>query len=170
MGQSRKAELNLARQKLSQTGFVKISLKNHLCLVALRDGCAENFHLGTIVRTAFESFFLARSGFGTLDLAIYAEVGDRLAEFHAVSSRRENVQLSPDSALIVGRLLAVFDKQLLGAPLNILLSAYEQAENNFNAKLEERKSLNSLVAIEQVRRMYERRTEPALDFGSVPLL
>jgi len=169
MGQSGKSELNLAHQKLSHAGFVKISLKNHLCLLALREGCGQSFHLGTIVRTAFESFFLAQKGLGTLDLAVYAKVGDHLAEFHASSARRGSVELRREAAHVMGQLLAVFDIQLLSAPLNVLLAAYQQAETNFNAAPHERKSLNSLVAMEQVRRMYQRDSWASTDIASVPL-
>lgn len=157
--------LNLAGQTLTRAGFVKISLKNHLCLLALRKGCGSNYHLGTLVRTVFESFFLAQSGYGTTDLSVYPEVGEKLAQFTASCTKGKLRKLSVEASRVVGALLAIYDRQLEHAPLGLLVSAHDRAEENFSAAPSERKSLNTLVTMEQVRRMYESKRSPSQSTG-----
>jgi hypothetical protein len=161
--------LNPAGQKLSRAGFVKISLKNHLCLLALRKGCGFNFHLGTIVRTVFESFFLAQNGYGTQDLSIYQNVGEQLGDIAEATMQGTLRTLNAQAGRAIGELLAVYDRQLESAPIGQLVSAHERAEENFNASPDERKSINTLVTMEQVRRMYENERGVSAEAGLYPL-
>ncbi|MFM0327963.1 hypothetical protein PQR16_36865, partial [Caballeronia glebae] len=65
---------------LSTASLIDLSLRNHICFSALRTEHGTAFHLGTIVRTLFASYFLLDAGFGVGELSLFTEVDLKLGE------------------------------------------------------------------------------------------
>ena len=131
--------------RVNTAALTELSLRNHLCFVALRTEHGTAFHLGTIVRTMFESFFLFDAGFGKGDVATYTEADLKLGEVILSISPGRPWNLSSDSVSPVARLLSLFDSQLQTAPVNEIVAAHRRAEANFQAPSEQRLSIAALV-------------------------
>ncbi|MEX3815950.1 hypothetical protein AB3X96_37935 [Paraburkholderia sp. BR13439] len=149
--------------RLPAAGYIDLSLRNHLCFSALRDeyGCA--FHLGTIVRTLFVSFYLFDAGYGDGNLADYSEADLRLSELAMSRNLQASYRLSAHAVEPTARLLTLFDTQLQAAPLNELIEAHRRADRNINAPPEERLSIDELVQRSR-RRVKMNRDRPATNF------
>jgi hypothetical protein len=131
--------------RLSSADFIELSLRNHLCLVAL---CTEHrapFHLGTIVQTMFDSFFLFEAGFGRADVSTYTDVDLQLSA--AASAIRSGLVQGPNADAVkpISRLLMLFDSQLQVAPIAEIVSAHKKAKTNFLASPEQQQSIATLV-------------------------
>lgn len=132
-------------RKLSSATLTDLSLRNHLSLVALGTDYGVAFHLGTIVRTMFASFYLIDAGFGDGDLSIYTEVDMRLSEIADSCDIGRRYVLGSHAAHATARLLGVYDSQLQVAPLDELILAHQRAERNFQESPERRLSIPALV-------------------------
>jgi hypothetical protein len=122
-----------------------MSLRNHLCFSALRTEHGTAFHLGTIVRTMFASYFLFDAGFGIGDLSTFAEVDLRLGETLLNAQPQRPWSLTAAAITPVSSLLKLYDSQLQTAPVNDLLIAHKRAERNFQAPLQEQLSIAALI-------------------------
>ncbi|WP_213309189.1 hypothetical protein [Paraburkholderia sacchari] len=129
----------------STAALVDLSLRNHLCFIALRTEHGTAFHLGSIVRTMFASFFLFDAGFGVGDISLFVEVDLKLGE--AVLSMRPDQPWSLTARAVepTTELLRLYDSQLQTAPLSELVAAHQRAELNFKAPHHERLSLAALI-------------------------
>jgi hypothetical protein len=130
---------------LSTTALIDVSLRNHLCLLALRTEYGCGFHMGTIVRTMFASFFLFDAGFGKGEISTFSEVDLHLGE--AVTSARKERPWTLQAKAVepTTKLLKLYDSQLQTAPLTELVKAHQRAEQNFQAAPEVRLSIAALV-------------------------
>lgn len=55
-------------RSMNSAALVEVSLRNHLCFLALRKEYAAAFRLGTIVRTMFDAFYLFDARFDKGDI------------------------------------------------------------------------------------------------------
>jgi hypothetical protein len=131
--------------RLSTAALIDLSLRNHLCFSTLRTEHGAAFHLGTIVRTMFASFFLFDAGYGDGNLLIYSEVDLMLSELATSTKLDAHYSLGAHAVEPTARLLAVYDNQLQTAPLVELVAAHQRAERNFHASPEERLSIPTLI-------------------------
>lgn len=130
---------------LSNAAFVDLSLRNHLCFFALETEHGTAFHLGTIVRTMFASFFLFEAGFGAAELTLFTEADIQLGETVLSSRPGRPWNLAGDAVKSTADLLRLYDSQLQSAPLTVLVDAHRLAERNFQAAPNERMSIAALV-------------------------
>jgi hypothetical protein len=131
--------------RVNTAAILELSLRNHLCLFALQTEHGTAFHLGAIVRTMFESFFLFDAGFGKGDVATYTEVDLKLGEVIMSVSPDRPWSLGSEAVSPVARLLGLVDSQLQTAPVNEIVAAHRRAEANFQAPSEQRLSIAALV-------------------------
>jgi hypothetical protein len=131
--------------ELSTATLVDLSLRNHLCFLAMRTEHGSAFHLGTIVRTMFASFFLFDAGFGTGEISTFTQADLHLGE--AAESLRPDRPWSLRASAVepTAKLLQLYDNQLQTAPLVELVKAHQCAERNFKAPCDERLSIAALV-------------------------
>ncbi|WP_061172410.1 hypothetical protein [Caballeronia hypogeia] len=145
MAQATSKPLNEKAIGLSTAALVELSLRNHLCFSALRTEHGTAFHLGTIVRTMFASYFLFDAGFGVGDVSMFTEVDLKLGE--TVLSARPELPWSLTATAIapVEALLRLYDSQLQTAPVRDLLIAHRRAEQNLQVPAQEQLSIAALV-------------------------
>ncbi|MPW20425.1 conserved hypothetical protein [Paraburkholderia piptadeniae] len=147
---------------LSTAALIDLSLRNHLCLSTLRTEHGAAFHLGTIVRTMFASFFLFDAGYGDENVLIYSEVDLMLSELATSAKLDAHYSLGAHAEEPTARLLAVYDNQLQTAPLVELVAAHQRAERNFHASPEERLSIPTLIQRSKRRRTEMRRMQSTI--------
>jgi hypothetical protein len=131
--------------RLSTAVLIDLSLRNHLCLSVLQTEHGTAFHLGTIVRTMFASFYLFDAGFGDGDLSTFTEADILLGELAMSRSLESSYRLRSHAVQPTARLLALYDNQLQTAPLVELVSAHQRAERNFHASSDVRLSIPVLI-------------------------
>ncbi|MFM0212358.1 hypothetical protein PQQ96_33750 [Paraburkholderia sediminicola] len=131
--------------ELSTATLVDLSLRNHLCFFSLRTEHGTAFHLGTIVRTMFASFFLLEAGFGIGEMSLFPEVDIKLGEAVLSMSPERPWNLTANAIEPTARLLRLYDSQLQTAPLTELVAAHQRAERNFQTPPHERLSIAALV-------------------------
>ncbi|WP_154678052.1 hypothetical protein [Paraburkholderia nodosa] len=131
--------------RLSNATLTDLSLRNHLSLNALSSENGAAFHLGTIVRTMFASFYLFDAGFGDGDLSVYTDADTSLGELATSRSLESSYRLEPHAVQATARLLELYDSQIQTAPLDELISAHARAHGNFQASPEQRLSIPALV-------------------------
>jgi hypothetical protein len=131
--------------RVNKAALMELSLRNHLCLFVLGTEHGTAIHLGTIVRTMFDSFFLFDKGFGTGEASIYTDVDRHLGELAMSASADRTWRLSSDAVSAIARLLALFDSQLQIAPVDDIVAAHRRSEANFQAASEQRLSIAALV-------------------------
>jgi hypothetical protein len=125
--------------------LVELSLRNHLCFLALRTEHGTAFHLGTIVRTMFNSFFLFDAGFGTGKVSTFTDADLALGEIVSSGGPNRRWSVNASAATPIAQLLRLFDSQLQTTPVNEIVAANRRAEANFKAPLEQRLSIPELV-------------------------
>jgi hypothetical protein len=125
--------------------LIDLSLRNHLCLLALRTEHGASFHLGTIVRTMFDSFFLYEAGFGKGDASIFVDADEKLGEVVTAFRPCQPCSLRADAIQPIVQLLRLFDNQLQTAPVAEIVAAHQLADANFQAATERRLSIPALV-------------------------
>ncbi|MGF6641718.1 hypothetical protein [Paraburkholderia sp. MM6662-R1] len=133
------------KRRINRAALMELSLRNYLCLFALQTEHGTAFHVGTIVRTMFDSFFLFDAGFGEGDLATYTAVDLKLGEVVLSFFPGRPWRLSSDAVLSVARLLNLFDNPLQTAPVSEIVTAHRLAEANFQAPSDKRLSIAALV-------------------------
>lgn len=131
--------------ELSTATLVDLSLRNHLCFFSLRTEHGTAYHLGTIVRTMFASFFLFEAGFGISEMSLFSEVDIKLGEAILSKHPERPWSLKANALEPTARLLRLYDSQLQTAPLIELVAAHQRAELNFQAPPHERLSIAALV-------------------------
>ena len=134
-----------ARAQVSLAVIVQISLRNHLCVVALRSPHGKAFHLGTLVRTMFESFYLYEAGYGIGDVAVFAAVDRELGKLSLQVVAGARYVLDDDAFSAATALLSLYDQQVEQAPLHALVEAYRKSEVNFHADEAKRMSIVQLM-------------------------
>jgi hypothetical protein len=130
---------------LSPADQTQLSLRNHLCLVALGTEHRTPFHLGTIIRTMFDSFFLFEAGFGHGSISTYIDADLSLGYAASSAHSRRAWSLHSDAVRPISRLLEIFDRQLQVAPFTQIVNAHKRTDANFRAPPEERQSIAVLV-------------------------
>ncbi|MGF6546715.1 hypothetical protein [Paraburkholderia youngii] len=142
-----------ARARVPLAAFIQISLRNHLCVVALRSPHGKAFHLGTIVRTMFESFYLYEAGFGIEDVALFAAVDRQLCKLSLEAVESASYFLDDDAYSATNELLSLYDRQIKHAPLGAIVDAHSKCKLNFEADESKRMSIAQLVRRLQARRV-----------------
>ncbi|TDG03559.1 hypothetical protein E1N52_34125 [Paraburkholderia guartelaensis] len=141
-----------ARAQVPLAAFIQISLRNHLCVVALRSPHGKAFHLGTLVRTMFESFYLYEAGFGIRDVAVFAAVDRHLCALSLQVAGGASYFLDDDAFSAATELLSLYDQQIKDAPLGAIVDAHTKSKLNFEADEAKRMSIPQLVRRLQARR------------------
>lgn len=131
--------------RLSTHALIDLSLRNHLCFHALRTEHGTAFHLGTIVRTMFASFYLFDAGFGKGELSVFSTADVMLGELALRARANTGWSMKSDLVPVTARLLELYDNQLQTAPLDELVAAHQRAEGNFSAPPHERLSIAALI-------------------------
>ncbi|SIT51377.1 conserved hypothetical protein [Paraburkholderia piptadeniae] len=131
--------------RLSNAALTDLSLRNHLSLNALSSKHGAAFHLGSVVRTMFASFYLFDAGFGDGNLSIYTDADSSLRELATSRNIESSYRLGSHAVQATARLLELYDSQLQTAPLDELIAAHQRAEGNFHASPERRLSIPELV-------------------------
>lgn len=152
----RKIPKSLMR-RLSNAALTDLSLRNHLSLVALGSECGTAFHLGTIVRSMFASFFLFDAGFGDGDASIYTDADLALGELAVTRSIECRFALEPHAIRVTARLLQLYDSQLWAAPLDELIAAHQRSESNFQESPERRLDIPALIQRSSIMRKESHR-------------
>lgn len=130
---------------VSTAAVTELSLRNHLCFLALRTGHGMPFHLGTIIRTMFDSFFLFDAGFGQSEITTYTDVDLALGKTVSLACPDQPWKLSTEATEPIAWLLRLFDNQLQTAPRQEIVAAHRRAEANFQAASEHRLPIPALV-------------------------
>ena len=151
------------KRRLSDAALVDLSLRNHLSLSALRSEHGSAFHLGTIVRTMFASFYLFDAGFGDGNLSIYIDTDRSLGELAMSRSLESTYSLGPHAFEATVRLLELYDSQLRTASFEELIAAHQRAECNFHASPERRLCIPALVQQSRQRQGRDRSMNSAMD-------
>jgi hypothetical protein len=125
--------------------LIELSLRNHLCFFALRTEHGQSFHLGTIVRAMFDSFFLYDAGYGQGDATTFIEADLKLGETVLSFRPSQPCSLRADAIEPIVRLLRLFDNQLQTAPVDEIVKAHRLAEANFQASNEQRLTISALL-------------------------
>jgi hypothetical protein len=131
--------------RIPTSALIEESLRNHLCLYALRTEHGKAFHLGTIVRTMFASFFLFEAGYGSGDTSIFSEADDKFTSLALNTKPDASFNLRADAVSPTARLLALYDMQLQIAPVLSLVDAHRKAGNNLRAAAQEQLSIAALI-------------------------
>ncbi|TDG03572.1 hypothetical protein E1N52_33635 [Paraburkholderia guartelaensis] len=131
--------------RLSNAALIDLSLRNHLSLLALDSDFGTAFHLGTIIRTMFASFFLFDAGFGDGDASVYTDADQILGELAMNRSIDCRFALGPHAFQATARLLKHYDSQLWAAPLGELIAAHQRSECNFQESPERRLDIPALI-------------------------
>jgi len=93
----------------------------------------------------FASFYLFDAGFGVGHPSIYAEADAWLGELANSRNVESGYRLGPLAVQATARLLELYESQLQTAPIDKLIEAHQQAQDNFQAPLERRSSIPALV-------------------------
>lgn len=133
------------RARLSPASFVRLSLRNHLCIVALRGPHGKPFHLGTIVRTMFECFYLYEAGYGDADPAVFIAADQELGSLSQSALENSRYFLDEAGFRATLSLLELYDRQLEHAPLQAVIDSSKKADRNFNAGESKRRPIPELV-------------------------
>ncbi|ABO59560.1 hypothetical protein Bcep1808_6671 (plasmid) [Burkholderia vietnamiensis G4] len=151
-------EPGTGQARLSPTSLVHISLRNHLCVVALRSQYGRAFHLGTLVRTMFECFYLYEAGYGDADPAVFSRADAELGSLSLLALEQNRYFLSEPGFRAAVSLLELYDRQLQHTPLQSLIKACEKADRNFRAEETKRMPMEALVQrLRSLRAMGVRR-------------
>lgn len=154
----------MAKAKLSDAAFIDLSLRNHLSLYALRSEHGAAFHLGTIIRAMFASFYLFDAGFGEGKLSIYTDADISLCELATSRSPGARYGLGPQAIQATAQLLELYDTQLRTTPLDELIAAHQCAERNFKASSDARLSIPVLVQRCRRKPQTSSNTHPTANF------
>ncbi|SAK53994.1 Fis family transcriptional regulator [Caballeronia calidae] len=130
---------------LSSAALVELSLRNHVCFSLLRTEHGMAFHLGTIVRTMFASFFLFEAGLGKGEMNTFTEVDMTLGEVALRVHANGPCSLSLEAVNSTAKLLKLYDSQLQSSSLKAVIEAHQRAEQNFRKPTHERLSIAALV-------------------------
>jgi hypothetical protein len=131
--------------QFSTAALIDLSLRNHLRFNILRTEHGRAFHLGTIVRTLFASFFPFDAGFGDGDISIFANADACIGEAAVFTTLDAPFSLKANALTPTARLLALYDQQLQTAPLIDVVTAHQLAERNLGAMPHERRSIAALL-------------------------
>jgi hypothetical protein len=116
--------LPMKRQAVSD-----ISLANHLALAVCRKG-QGNAHLIKVLRRAvYLTYYLQNAGFGNAPVDLY-RCADAALSQAASSAQCDGVwQLSVEVALMLEKVLAIHDQQLMAAAMGRVVEAMTQFSN-----------------------------------------
>ncbi|WP_143189211.1 hypothetical protein [Paraburkholderia lycopersici] len=141
---------------LPPSARVDESLRLHLCFFALRTAHGRAFHLGTIVRTMFASFYLYEAGYGSGDASIFSEADEKFVSISLESKLDGPFSLRADAESPTARLLELYDRQLETAPVASLVDAHRRAQMNLRAAPQEQLTIGALIARAKVGSMTRR--------------
>ncbi|WP_116150031.1 hypothetical protein [Paraburkholderia sp. BL27I4N3] len=103
------------------------------------------FHLGTIIRTMFASFFTFDAGFGEGALSVFSDADLALGEIAQSAYPEGPWSLESHAVQPTARLLQLYDDQLKTAPRSELMAAHQRAQRNFKASVRDRLSIGELM-------------------------
>jgi hypothetical protein len=130
---------------LPTSALVEESLRNHLCFCALRTEHGKAFHLGTIVRTMFASFYLFEAGYGLCEAAVFSDAEEKFVTVALETRLDASFSLRADAVRPTARLLELYDRQLQIAPISSLIELHRKADLNLRAAPHERLSIAALL-------------------------
>ena len=121
------------------------SLRNHLCFLALRTENGKAFHLGTLVRTMFASYYLLEAGYGVGETEIFTDADEIFTSIAVRTPLDAPFTLHADAVLPTAKLLELYDKQLQIAPVLSLVHAHQKVKMNLGAAPHEQLSIAALI-------------------------
>jgi hypothetical protein len=132
---------------LNPTMATDFALRGRICLFLMQTEHAGAFHLGNLVRIAFMLAYLTDASFDTVATDALTRAEAVLIDVTTRATHTGHWRLSCQSEVdLIEILLDAYEELMASVPVQTLLAVHQRIEANFDAPIDQRRSIRAVLA------------------------